>query len=220
MDQKELCDALPKTLDAASDMAYWALLLAVVFLSAGLTGQDPISVLGMNIARANALFCACAFYLFANTAIMIQFLRVGDLLRRVDESHIVVAVTKLATHKWPVNPFAFFGTTFASKVHTSSGFGVLIILWWIGNASLYSLADDPFTVVGLALQGAFLGIGLMSMLAVERVYKVVPERLGTVAPDLRAEILSTRPYRLVLTFAGIAIGGAIFQGIQLQRLFF
>ncbi len=90
MDQKELADSIGKHLDAAAETVYWALLLAVVFLWAGLTKQDPIKALGMDIARNQALFVACAFYLIANLFVMIHFLRIGDILQRGSGTFLIV----------------------------------------------------------------------------------------------------------------------------------
>jgi hypothetical protein len=206
MDQKELGDSLGKHLDAVADITYWALLLAVIFLWAGVANQDPIKALGMDIARKQALFVACGFYLVANLFIFIHFLRIGDILHRVDDATLPVALTKLCTHKWVANPFAFFGDTVSAKIHGGCGFGLLIVVWWIGNASLYSLADNVFSLLGVLLQGVFLGVGLASMWAIQRVLPIVLKRLETIDAKLQAEVKSTIPYRAALTFAGIGVG--------------
>lgn len=218
MDQKELCDSLGKHLDAAAETVHWALLLAVVFLWAGMTKQDPVKALGMDIPRSQAFLAACLVYLSTNLFIMIYFFRVGDILRRVDDATFLVALTKLCTHKWAANPFAFFGQTPFAKIYGSCGFGLLIVVWWIGNASLYALADHAFSRGGLLLQGLFLGIGLASMFAVQRVLPIVLKRLETVSPALLEEVKATMPYRAVLTFAGIGAGGLITSAV-LRNLF-
>jgi hypothetical protein len=218
MDQKELADSLGKHLDAAAETVYWALLLAVVFLWAGMTKQDPVKALGMDIARNQAFLAACLVYVCANLFILIYFFRIGDILRRVDDEIFLVALTKLCAHKWAANPFAFFGVTPFAKIHGSCGFGLLIVVWWIGNASLYALSDHAFSRGGLLLQGLFLGIGLASMFAVQRVLPIVLKRLETVSPELLAEVKATMPYRAVLTFTGIGAGGLI-ASVVLGKLF-
>jgi hypothetical protein len=218
MDQKELADSLGKHLDAAAETVYWGLLLAVVFLWAGLTRQDPIKALGMDIARNQALFVACAFYLVANLFVMVYFLRIGNILERVDDAALPLALTKLCTHKWAANPFAFFGPTPLAKAHGCCGFGLLIVVWWIGNASLYSLAGNVWSPAGLLLQGLFLGIGLASMMAIQRVIAIVLKRLETVSPELQAEVKATVPYRTVLAFAGIGVGGLIVFAANMSTL--
>ena len=123
----------------------------------------------------------------------------------IDDQTFPVAVTKLATHKWLANPFSFFGEAPLANIYASSGFGLLIILWWIGNASLYSLSDDPFSLIGTFVQGVFLAIGLASMLAIQRVMPVVLRRIETLSPSLHAEVVATIPYRSAMTFAGIGV---------------
>ncbi|MBR1210315.1 hypothetical protein [Bradyrhizobium sp. JYMT SZCCT0180] len=209
MDQKELGDSIAKQLDAAADTIYWALLLAIVFLWAGLTNQDPIKALGMEIARSYALFIACGLYLATNLFVMVLFLRVGDTLQLVDDLTLPLALTKLGTHKWVANPFAFFGNGQLAKIYSSGGFGLLIIVWWIGNTSLYALSNDAFSPIGLLLQGLFLAIGLASMTAVQRVLFIVMKRVELISPELHAEIGATIPYRAFLTFVGIGTGGMI-----------
>jgi hypothetical protein len=215
MDQKELCDSVAKQLDAVAETVYWGLLLAVIFLWAGLTKQDPIKALGMEVGRSYALFVACTFYFIANFFAMIQILRIGDILLRVDKTSLPIALTKLWTHKWAANPFAFFGRSVIATAQGSLGYGLLIVIWWIGNASLYCLVDgSPRSGVTVTLAGGlFAAIGLLSMVAIQRVLKIVSSRLSHASGTVGEEFRSTMPVRNIGAFAGISIGGAIFLAV-------
>ena len=209
MDQRELIDAIGRHLDATSELVHWALFLAIVFLWAGLAKQDPISVLGMNVARTQALTVACGFYLVVNVVVSMHFLRIGDILQNITDENFIAALTKLSTHRWAANPFAYFNGGLPSRIHSSLGFGVLIVVWWIGNASLYALSDNAMTPIGLVLQGVFLVIGLGSMQAVQRVLPIVLQRLEALAPALALEVRATVPYRAAFSLLGIGLGALV-----------
>lgn len=215
MDQKELADSLGKHLDAAAETTYWGLLLAVVFLWAGLVKQDPIKALGMEIGRGHALYVAFGSYLIANLFVFIHFLRVGDILLRVDDATFPLALTKMCTHKWVANPFAFFGGTLAAKFHGSCGVGLLIVLWWIGNASLYSFVDVFSSPLGLFLLAVYTVIGNASLLAIYRVFPIVQDRL--VDSKLHSEFAAARPYMLGLMIAGNILGGLIWFAVNVTK---
>jgi len=231
MDQKELADSLGKQMDTVADTVYWALLLAVVFLWAGLTEQPLIKALGLEIKRSQALYVACAFYLFANLFILIQFLRIGDLVRSIERTNLQTALTKLVTHKWIANPFAFYGTLPSSMLHGSCGFGLLVVVWWIGNTSLYALADTISSLSAILLQGLFLAIGLGSILAIRRVYSIIVERVDPPAAPQSSESFIDRTVpvfvafrdtvnvRVYLALAGSCIGFTLALFVNGRRLF-
>jgi len=209
MDQEEIINSLKEHLDSLRGIIRWALLLAVVFWWAGVQNEEIIKALGIEVKREQALFVAVIFYLLVNLTIFDKLWRIGDLVKLLDTTYLKKGLSKLALHPWEMNPFSFFGNTWTSKLHSSKGFGLLIIVWWVGNASLYSLSDNLMSSIGLMLQGLFLGIGLASMGAINRAYSIILKCTENYDPVFHGEIKSTQVYRALLTFLGIGVGGLV-----------
>ena len=87
----------------------------------------------------------------------------------------------------------------------------MIVIWWIGNTSIYSLSGSvqQWSFLGLVLQGLFLGIGLASMSAIRRVYRLMLLRTKQNMPEFHQAIKRTMPERTISAFAGILMGGLI-----------
>jgi hypothetical protein len=217
MDQKELCDSIAKQLDAASETVYWTLFLALIFLCAGLTGQNPITFLGMSVSRPYAFFMASTLFIVANFFVAIQFLRIRDILRRVSDETLSIALTKLWTHKWPANPFAFFGKAKLTQFHQALGLGLHVVILFIGWAAVMSLLKGTITpqeILSLAGDAAILGpflLVLLSMTAVTnaaaKVFHLAYERIAKCDASLAAEFGATLFARRISFYAGTAVGG-------------
>ncbi len=136
MNQETLQEGITKHLDSLAATVRLGLGVAILFWWAGVQNQAIIEAFGMEVRRADALLVACIFYLFLDLAILDKFLRIGDLVREIDDDGVEASVTRLATHPWIANPFAYFGGTRISRIHSSKGFGALIVTWWVCNSSL------------------------------------------------------------------------------------
>jgi hypothetical protein len=213
MNQDTIVEALGKHLDALQTILNSIILLAVATAWAGISRQQEIEALGMKFRRRHAFFAASGLYLIANMAVLILFLRIGDLFALLDSTHLVTGLSTLATHTWILNPFGYFGPSALARLHSGEGFGLLIVTWWLCNASLYTLGDKKQPFTARVLLGTFLGIGLLSMLAVQRDYAIIVSHVGR-DPLLAAQLTSTITERTVGTFLGIAIGGLSFTVIS------
>jgi hypothetical protein len=210
MDQMILIDAIGKHLDLLEKLTTWALLVSLAIGWAGLQKKD-ISALGMMFSRKEAFAAASAIYLFANMIIVILFLRLGDLLMMIDDNHFTQAVTKLSSHTWIMNPYAYFGSTASALSYSCEGFGILIVLWWACHASLSTLADGLQTRRQKILVGGFLLIGLGAMLSVNRVFGIVLDRgRSALPPQVYAAMMSTITERTSAAFLGAGIGALLF----------
>lgn len=207
MDQEEILDSMKSHLDGLNSVVTWALLLAIVFWWAGIQNEEIIDALGMKIHRGYALWVAVAFYLCINLVLLDHLWRVGDLINLTDEAHLSKMISRIALHPWTLNPFSYFGDAIPSRLHSAKGFGALIVVWWVANSSLYCLSRNVMSPLGLLLQGTFLGIGLASMLAINRVFSIVLKRTEISDPMLHEKLKATRIERSLLTFAGIGLGG-------------
>jgi len=213
MNQDIIVQALGKHLDALQTILNSIILLAVATAWAGINRQQEIEALGMKFRRRHAFFAASGLYLIANMVVLILFLRIGDLFALLDSTHLVTGVSTLATHTWILNPFGYFGPSALARLHSGEGFGLLIVTWWLCNASLYTLGDKRQPLVARLLLGAFLGIGLLSVIAVQRDYAIIlshVERNSVLAHQLSSTITE----RTLGTFLGIAVGGLGFAVIS------
>lgn len=210
MDQDVIVEAVGKHLDTIEAYVNMIAVLAVAAAWAGVQRSREIEVLGTKFDRRHAFWAVAVLYLIANMTLLILFLRVGDLLVLLDASHVVKGTTALATHSWVLNPFSFFGTSSVARFHSAEGYGLLIAMWWLCNASLSTLMDDKRNRAARLALGLFLAIGLGSMLAMNRVYGIVLEGLRTTAPTLYTAALSTSVERSVGNGLGIVVGGLIF----------
>lgn len=210
MNQDILVDAVGKHLDMIETYVNAVALLAVAAAWAGVRRSREIEAFGTKFDRRDAFWALAVLYLIANTAILILFLRVGDLVLLIKPSHSVKAATTLATQSWVLNPFGYFGGSAVARFHSAEGYGLLIAVWWLCNASLSTLMDDKRNRAAGLLLGVFLAIGLGSMLAINRAYAVILGSLVTSAPALHAAVIETLPDRTVGTGMGILVGGLIF----------
>lgn len=210
MDQAILIDSIGKHLDLLEKLSTWALFVSLAIGWAGLQKKD-ISALGMTFSRKEAFAAASALYLFANMVIVILFLRLSDLLMLIDDKGFAQAVTKLTSHTWIMNPYAYFGSTPSARSYSCEGFGILIVLWWICHASLSTLADGPQDRKQRILVGSFLLIGLGALYSVNRVFWIVLQRGRNLLPlQVFTSMRSTIPERGFAMFLGIGLGYFVF----------
>lgn len=204
-------------MDSIEAYVDWVILLAVVIAWAGIRRETEIEALGVKFNRRHAFFAVAALYLIANVAFLILVLRIGDLIALLDRNHTIEGITTLATHKWVLNPFSYFGKSGIARLHSGEGFGLLIATWWLCNGSLYTLMDEKKNRRATVLLVLFLGIGLTSMLAIQRVYMILLECLKSTAPNLFAEMSATSFERTVATFLGIVVGSLIFTAVNVLQ---
>nr|VFK23175.1 MAG: hypothetical protein BECKMB1821G_GA0114241_100418 [Candidatus Kentron sp. MB]VFK28350.1 MAG: hypothetical protein BECKMB1821I_GA0114274_100617 [Candidatus Kentron sp. MB]VFK74214.1 MAG: hypothetical protein BECKMB1821H_GA0114242_100235 [Candidatus Kentron sp. MB] len=148
--QKQILESISRHLDDLMVILRWALLLAVGFWWTGVHDIDSSSFLGIKIKQTHALWVAIIFYLTINLAVLDRLLRISDLVKLADDENFHDAFSRLALHPWMLNPFSYFGASMMARAHSAKGFGALIIIWWICNSSLYSLANNPITQLVLS----------------------------------------------------------------------
>jgi hypothetical protein len=206
MDQEALAKSLEKLLDQAETMLNTFVVIALLAYFAGIQGADPIKAVGFEIPRKTGFTVLGSVFIFANMVMLIIFLRVGDVINGIEPARLRPALTSLGTHKWLFNPFSYFGPGITARAHASAGFGLCIIIWWIGFAALDALRANH-SMLGTTLNGIYLVVGLSSMLAVNRVYGIVRSRCKEAhLDDLLADLESTTIPRAMFTFLGIGLG--------------
>jgi len=205
-----MLEAISSHLGSVATYVDWIIVAAIGVAWAGLQRERKIEALGVTFDRRHAFYAVATLYLVANVAILILFLRVGDLFVQLDRESVAAGVTRLSVHEWVLNPFAFFGVSPVARLHAGEGYGLLIATWWLCNTSLSTLMDDKTNRGARILLALFLCTGLASMFGIQRVYAIVLFRLQEASPTLFAAVSATGLERMVACFVGIAVGGLIF----------
>jgi hypothetical protein len=210
MDQNVIINSLEKHLDFAASIFNWAIPLSIAVAWAGIQRKKEIEAWQLKFSRKHAYFAVSALFLIANLAVLIVFLRVGDLLSLLDNDNFMKGLTTVATHSWFLNPFGYFGGSFIARLHSCEGFGLLIVTWWLCYSSLSTLVDDYSNKRVMFLLIVFLFIGLASMQAIQRIYGIVLLRTATLNSDYYAALLSTAAERSVAILLSIIVGSLTF----------
>jgi len=67
-------------MDMLESMFSWAILVALAIGWAGLIKQGDIEIIGVKVKRKYAFYLVAALYLVVNFALIILFVRLGELL--------------------------------------------------------------------------------------------------------------------------------------------
>ena len=77
MERADLLDALGGQLDELQGLVKWVLVFAFTATLLAIQGDDPISVLSLNLTRVQAFFVIAILYLAALTAALAHFRRLS-----------------------------------------------------------------------------------------------------------------------------------------------
>ncbi|MDT7542228.1 MAG: hypothetical protein QOE33_2132 [Acidobacteriota bacterium] len=206
MDQEILIQSLGQHIDYLQSIFNWLIILSVVTAWAGIQRREEVEVLGLKIARRYAVYVICALYLIVNMIVLIIFLRLGNLISLIDDKNFLKGLSILVTHTWILNPFSYFGNSRLARFYSCEGLGLLIVVWWLANASLSTLRDDKINNYALLLSTVFLLLGLVSMGAIFNVYQIIQKRLEYINPDLSQAFSSVFSQELWASFLGVLVG--------------
>ncbi len=212
--QAALIESIGKHLDALESLFNAVIVLAVIVAWAGIRRTPEIEALGTKVEQRYGFFAMATLYLIANMTVLILFLRLGDLLALLDSTHAPEGIWKLATHSWVLSPFSYFGNSGPARVYCAEGYGLLIVVWWLCNASLSTLVQDKRSRVAKLLLGLFVGIGLGSMLAIQRTQAAALDTLFRSDRALHAAVTDALPERAAGTFLGVLVGAVLFVGVN------
>lgn len=208
LDQKVLLESISKHLDSLADLIKWAIVFAVALWWAGWQRQDPIDILGVKLARQHAFVLGAVAYSAVNATVLLKLMRLADLVLALRNESLGEGVTRLTTHSWELNPFAYFGPNPSARAHACVGFGGLIVVWWACNASLYTLGLRS-GLFGLLLLGSFLVVGLWSIVTIQRVFSIVLARTKDELVEVHELLAPTMRERTVFAVLGIGLGGVL-----------
>jgi hypothetical protein len=206
MEQEVLIQSIGNHVDYLQSIFNWAIILSIVIAWAGIERKKEIEALGLKIARAHAFYAICSLYLIVNVIVLIIFLRMADLLLLIDDKNFTKGLSTLTTHSWILNPFSYFGESSLARFYSCQGTGLLIVVWWLANASLSTLKDNKKSKSTLFLSVVFLLVGLSSLWAIYRVYMVIQNRLIHINHDLSKTFSNVFLESVLASFLGVAVG--------------
>lgn len=139
-----MVESVGKHLDALAELIKWALLVALVSWWAGFEGLPTVDALGMKIPREDALWASIIVYIAVNSTTLVLLIRLGDLLKLVDDPNLLPALGKLSLHPWPLNPFAYFGEGAAlhGRFLSSRTERTLFVLVGIGLGGIFAFVTQ------------------------------------------------------------------------------
>jgi hypothetical protein len=175
MNQETVKASLVKHIEVVEKSLLWAMAIAVVVGWAGIRGAGPIDIAGIKTNRSDAHIVAALAFVFANLGILAALLRIGDLLVLLDNVEFENGIEGVMTHQSLFNPFAYFGDGWVSRLYSCTGYGLLIICWWICFTAISTLRG--FSPTPDAVEGCLLVVGGLSLLAVHRAQASLQGRL-------------------------------------------
>ena len=212
MDTDVVEDAISSHLTLLQDLFTWALILAVAVAWAGLRRDNEISVGALKVERKLSFYVVAFLYLSVTLVGLIVLWRLEALLKILPDAKFVSGYTRLATHEWVMNPFAYLGTSGAANKSAMWGTGILIVGWWVCLASVYSLRGGNRELKSLLFPMLFLfyAAGLYSLWSIYQIYILNLDRLQALQPELFDGLKQTRGARWVVIFAAVPIGILVF----------
>lgn len=211
MDQHALIASLGAHLDALESLVNATMGLALIAGWAGWKGRESISILSAEFNREEAFYFLWAIFIVVNLAFALFMFRIGDIVHDVDKDHACEALSVLALHKWPFNPFSFFGTSASSIVYSSIGFGWLVLIWWVTNSVIYILKPKKSSVASGLMFYVYIGLGIVvASGSIYRVYAIGYRKLLPISPEMQVAMCLSMVLRGSFVVLGIACGMALF----------
>jgi hypothetical protein len=209
MTEDVMIAAIGEQMKALSTLLSTTIGIALVALWAGLKPKGKIPVLSLEVTREHAFYLLGVGFMGVNAAGIVYFLRLTDLLVRINPGYFCKAVATLATSGWLANPFSFFGQSPVAVLHGGAGLLLIIAMWWIGLATLSLLAQGRWLGRHWLVMFGYIALGLASLGAIFAVLCVAARGLG----DSPATLLA-RWY----VFWPISAGGIIGCWLPYRRL--
>jgi hypothetical protein len=172
----------------------------------GFQKQYPVEALGVKVSSPYAFWLSIVAFVVANALVLILLLRLGDLVRLVDDTHFLAAFGKLSLHPWPLNPFAYFGKGIVTRLQSAFGFSALIVVWWVCCLSICIFAYKSHSYGKFVLLMGFLVVGVASMAGIIRVMGLVLKRTEKLYVDLNKSLIVQGRVGMISVCLGAVIG--------------
>lgn len=203
MDNETLLESISQHMDQLSSFHGWMLATAISAIYMIVKRRDELEVVGIKLTKEDTSIALSALFLLAAGGIFIVLVRLYRLLEMLPDDQISAAFTRMATHSWLLNPFAYFGDSIVYRFISLLSLLGLVIAWWIGLASL-SLLSGKLQRVEYAFVSTFVAVSGLTLITVQQIYFLLIDRMKQVSPELAAGLESVKDSRLsLITWASV-----------------
>lgn len=141
LDPDAVVKSLSDQLTVLEGIVKWTLLIAIPVAWAGIRREEVIKAGFLEIQRKYAFYAVATLFIIVNLACLVLFLRVGNLVNLLESNNLMKGLSGIALHPWPFNPFSYYGEGSLARLQSCAGFGLLIVIWWIGYAALATFRE-------------------------------------------------------------------------------
>ena len=197
MDEKTLLEAVSGHVGLLEGLQWWMLVTAMAAIYMVAADKDELDLKFFKVKRENAAELLGALYLVATTAFFVVLVRLYGLIEALPDAQIPAAVTKILTHSWLFNPFAYFGDSPLYQFASLASLLALIAVWFLGPASLALPEAKRGRATGAAVFSVvFVALSISVLIVMQQVYFLLESRTAQVKPELSAALAALKESRL------------------------
>lgn len=230
MERDDLLNAISGQLDELQQLVKWVIGFGFVATILAIQGNDPITLLNLQLTRTQAFFVISLLYAAACAKGIGHLLRLNYLLANLAPENLMLGFSRLAAHPWLLNPFVPSKIDDWKSPQGSLALSGLVLLFWLCLSGLYALLPDeawgaPLQIllteswskwstwaqIGLVLGymapiGLFVAIGDFALSRVQRVINESAERIPEGQSELRSQLSQLGAALKVGADRGICVG--------------
>ena len=193
MDETTFLNSIEKHLDSLESSFNWSLLLVLAAMWYGLQKTEINQILDLGTLKVPVRYSSLILGLiltFFHFYITLSFFRLLNLIEMLplpiranaesdnqedkeqfekDFSINEKAFSRLLLHKWPMNPYSFFGGSTLSMIYNSIGYFVIILSWFSGFTAIYIIAPKLSLISLSVLIFYFLAV-VLQLYSICKVY--------------------------------------------------
>ena len=210
--------AVEKQLDQLETILNTFVVAVLVVLIASSAASKSFEFLGFKLDTSVAYPIVTAVFDCLLLCFCHLCLKIADLIKYSQRPETDDALTVIFTHKLLLSPFSYCGPSQVSIANCTLGSVFLAIVWWIGMASVISLAQiagptSDFT--DTMFRCLYPVLGVTAIITIGRVFSVVFERLDKDLPSeavadggrLRATLVRAIWAKCLVAFIASCWGG-------------
>jgi hypothetical protein len=172
MDGSSLVDAITKHMDM---LATFQGLIFTATIASGymvFSRGKELDLKVIKVAKDDAALFVAVLLVGAMTSFIVGTARLYALLEMVPDSHILTAFTRIATHQWLLNPYAYFGDTLIGIMIPSPSLLGLTIAWGAGLITA-SFLRGRYGRLEFAFSAIYVALGLVSIATTHDVFSLL-----------------------------------------------
>jgi hypothetical protein len=204
VDEKTILENISKHMDLLASLQNLILSTAVAAIYMACTRGNELDLKIIKVTKGNAALFLVTLFLTLMTAIFLILVRLYGLLDLLETSRIPDAFTKIATHPWLLNPFAYFGDSLFYRLISAISLLGLVVAWWMSFIATGSLRGK-YPRFEFFFGTAFFALSVVTFIAIQQVYFLLIEKMNLVNPVLAKTLVSLKNTRLdIVSWGSVA----------------